>query len=86
MKTYKNHKFLIVEDDETLVTPSAKTDHFCILLSIVALLLLIAGIAFAASAAKAEAKAYTDKANQELCNLMEFNGTTYNCKGEKQDV
>lgn len=80
MKTYKNHKFMIVEDDNNIVMPSSKTDHFCILLSIIALLVLIAGIAFAASAAKVEAKEYAIQANQELCNLMEFNGSTYHCE------
>jgi len=80
MKTYANHKFNIVEDDNDLIVPSTKTDRFCILLSIVALLVLIAGIAFVASAAKAEAQAYARQANQELCNLMEFNGSTYKCE------
>ena len=81
MKTYANHKFNIVEDDNDLIVPSTKTDRFCILLSIVALLVLIAGIAFVASVAKAEAKEYARQANQELCNLMEFNGSTYHCEG-----
>ena len=80
MKTYANHKFNIVEDDNDLIVPSTKTDRFCVLLSIVALLVLIAGIAFVASVAKAEAKEYAKQANQELCNLMEFNGSTYHCE------
>lgn len=80
MKTFKNHKFLIVEDDDDIVMPSTKTDHFCLLLSIVAILILIAGIAFAATAAKAEAQAYATQANQELCDLMEFNGSTLHCE------
>lgn len=80
MKTYANHKFLIVEDDD-IVSTSTKTETFCVLLAFVALLVLIAGIIFAATAAKAEAKAYSAHMEQELCNLMEFNGTLYNCKG-----
>lgn len=80
MKTYANHKFLIVEDDD-IVSTANKTDTFCVALAFVALLLLIAGVVFAATAAKAEAKAYRAHMEQELCNLMEFNGSTYNCKG-----
>jgi hypothetical protein len=79
MKTYANHRFNLVEDDE--ITASTKTETFCVLLAIVALLVLIAGIAFVASVAKAEAQAYATQANQELCNLMEFNGSTYHCEG-----
>jgi hypothetical protein len=81
MRKYANFRYNIVEDDHDLIVPSTKTDRFCILLSIVALLVLIAGIAFVASVAKAEAQAYATQANQELCNLMEFNGSTYKCEG-----
>jgi hypothetical protein len=81
MRKYANFRYNIVEDDHDLIVPSTKTDRFCILLSIVALLVLIAGIAFVASVAKAEAKEYAKQANQELCNLMEFNGSTYHCEG-----
>jgi hypothetical protein len=81
MRKYANFRYNIVEDDHDLIVPSTKTDRFCILLSIVALLVLIAGIAFVASVAKAEAQAYATQANQELCNLMEFNGSTYHCEG-----
>lgn len=78
MKTYANHRFNLVEDDE--ITASTKTETFCVLLAFVALLVLIAGIIFATTAAKAEAKEYAKQANQELCNLMEFNGSTYHCE------
>jgi hypothetical protein len=81
MRKYANFRYNIVEDDHDLIVPSTKTDRFCILLSIVAMLVLIAGIAFVASVAKAEAQAYATQANQELCNLMEFNGSTYHCEG-----
>lgn len=80
MKTYSNHKFIIVEDDNSIVSTNNKTDNFCVLLAFVALFVLIAGIIFATTAAKAEAMAYSAQANQELCNLMEFNGSTYKCE------
>lgn len=79
MKTYTNNKFHLVEDDE-IVSTCNKTDTFCVILGIIALMLLVAGIIFVANIAKSEAKAYSVKANQELCNLMEFNGSTYRCE------
>ena len=79
MKTYSNSRFHLVEDDD-IVSTTTKTETFCVLLAFVALLVLIAGIIFAATAAKAEAMAYSAQANQELCNLMEFNGSTYKCE------
>lgn len=79
MKTYSNHKFNLVEDDD--IVPSAnKTDLVCIILSIIGILLVVGLIIFSINTAKAEAKAYRAEMEQELCNLMEFNGTTYRCR------
>ena len=78
MKTYSNHKFNLVDDDD-IVSSANNTEFVCIILSIIGILLIIGLIAFSIYTAKAEAKAYSVQANQELCNLMEFNGSTYRC-------
>lgn len=77
MKTYSNHKFNLVEDDDIV---SNKTDLVCIILTIIGILLIIGLIAFSIHTSKAEAKVYSVQMEQELCNLMEFNGTTYRCR------
>lgn len=79
MKNYVNHKFCLVEDDEIVSTCNNKTDIFCVILSIIGILTIIAGIAFAASVAKSEAKEYRADMETQLCHLMEFNGSTYHC-------
>lgn len=76
MKTYSNHKFNLVEDDDIV---SNKTDLVCIILSIIGIILVVGLIIFSINTAKAEAKAYRAEMEQELCNLMEFNGSTYHC-------
>lgn len=72
MKNYVNHKFGLVEDDEIVSTVN-NTDIFCLILSIIAILIVIAGVLFTIAQAKAEAKQYSIEARQELSNLMEFN-------------
>jgi len=79
MKTYSNHKFNLVEDDD-IVSNANNTDFVCIILTMICILLIIGLIAFSIYAAKAEAKAYSVQMEQELCNLMEFNGSTYHCE------
>ena len=79
MKTYVNQKFNLVEDDE--IYSSNATNIFCALLFLIAVDLCAGCIYFAISAAKDEAKAYGDNLRTELCNLMEFNGSTYHCEG-----
>lgn len=80
MKTYANHKFIIVEDDNSIVSTNNKTDNFCLVLALIGIALFVMAIIFTANCAKAEAMAYSAQANQELCNLMEFNGSTYHCE------
>ena len=79
MKTYSNHKFNLVDDDDIVSTTTSKTDMMCVILALIAMLLVVGMIIFAISDAKAEAKAYRVQMEQELCNLMEFNGSTYHC-------
>lgn len=80
MKHYVNSKYDIVEDDELL----DKTDGVTVIsgvLFILAIALMVGCIFYATYTAKAEAKAYRDNLQTELCNLMEFNGSTYRCGG-----
>lgn len=79
MKTYSNHKFNLVEDDE-IVSNANKTDSVCIIFSIIGILLVVGLIIFSINTAKAEAKAYRAEMEQGLCNLMEFSGSTYHCE------
>lgn len=72
MKMYANHKFGIVEDDE--ITSNNDTDIVCLILSLIAILLIVCGVLFVTSLAKAEAKEYVKQANEELCDLVDFNG------------
>ena len=78
MKTYSNHKFNLVEDDDVVSTVS-KTDMMCVILALIAMLLVAGMIVFTIRDAKAEARAYRAHMEQELCNLMEFNGSPYHC-------
>lgn len=72
MKNYVNHKFGLIEDDD-LTIETSRTDIFCLILSIIAILIVIAGVLFTIAQAKAEVKQYSIEARQELSNLMEFN-------------
>jgi hypothetical protein len=45
---------------------------------------MVGCIFYATYMAKAEAKAYRDNLQTELCNLMEFNGSTYKCGGNNE--
>ena len=78
MKKYSNHKFNLVEDDD-LVPTASKTNMMCIILVLIAILLVAGMIVFTIRDAKAEARAYRAHMEQELCNLMEFNGSPYRC-------
>lgn len=78
MKTYSNHKFNLVEDDDVVSTVS-KTDMMCVILVLIAMLLVVGMIIFTIRDAKAESRAYRAHMEQELCNLMEFNSSTYHC-------
>lgn len=83
MKHYVNSKYDIVEDDKLL----DKTDGITVIsgvLYILAIALMVGCIFYATYSAKAEAKAYRDNLQTELCNLMEFNGSTYKCGGNNE--
>lgn len=83
MKHYVNSKYDIVEDDELL----DKTDGVNVIsgvLFILAIALMVGCIFYATYSAKAEAKTYRDNLQTELCNLMEFNGSTYTCGGNNE--
>lgn len=43
MKTYTNHKFNLVEDDD-IVSRTNKTDTVCIVLAIIAIMLIVATV------------------------------------------
>lgn len=78
MKHYVNSRYDIVEDDEYT------TDGITVIsgvLFILAIALMVGCIFYATFRAKAEAKIYRDNLQSELCNLMEFNGSTYKCGG-----
>lgn len=79
MKKYSNHKFNLVEDDDIVSTTTSKTDMMCVILVLIAMLLVVGMIIFTIRDAKAEARAYRAHMEQELCNLMEFNGSPYRC-------
>lgn len=79
MKTYSNHKFNLVEDDD-IVSSANTTDLVCIILTMICILLIAGLIVFSINTAKAEAKAYRAEMEQGLCNLMEFSGSTYHCE------
>lgn len=81
MKHYVNSKYDIIEDDELY------TDGITVIsgvLFILAIALMVGCIFYATYMAKAEAKAYRDNLQSELCNLMEFNGSTYKCGGNNE--
>ncbi len=83
MKKYTNHKFNIIEDDELLDNTSG-TDVISGVLFILAIALMVGCIFYVTYSAKAEAKAYRSILQTELCNLMEFNGSTYKCGGHNE--
>jgi hypothetical protein len=83
MKHYVNSKYDIVEDDELLDNTSG-TGVISGVLFILAIALMVGCIFYATYSAKAEAKAYRDNLQTELCNLMEFNGSTYKCGGNNE--
>jgi hypothetical protein len=83
MKHYVNSKYDIIEDDELLDNTSGITVISGVLF-ILAIALMVGCIFYATYMAKAEAKAYRDNLQTELCNLMEFNGSTYKCGGNNE--
>ena len=80
MKTYNNHKFKLVYNDEDIVPTTNKTDTFCVILALIGIALFFMAIIFVATSAKAESRLDSVQDEHELCNLMDFNGSTYRCE------
>lgn len=76
MKEYANHRYIIIEGDNEVITTS-KTDRFCVVLSIIAFLIFIVGIVLMVGIARAEQRQeimnYSEQMQQQLNDLMEFN-------------
>lgn len=76
MKEYANHRYIIIEGDNEVITTS-KTDRFCVVLSIIAFLIFLVGIVLMVGIARAEQRQeimnYSEQMQQQLNDLMEFN-------------